>query len=107
VFSVKIEDEDKLVVSGNFKHSYYEEIDLSTRHDFYIKILRGRAKVRVRKYDGWKEYVVTPLSDVVLKVVGFYTYCGWEECEERRASMIYEYTSGKWRKISEHVKEFF
>jgi hypothetical protein len=50
---------------------------------------------------------VTSLSDhVVLKVVWYFTYCGWEECEERRSVMIYEYTrSSGWRKISEHVKE--
>ena len=101
--------EGKLVVSGKFKHSYYEEIDLTSKHDFYVKVLRGRARIkaRVRKHEGWKEYVVTPLSDrVVLKVEEVTGTCGWEECEEAKKVMIYEYTqSNGWRKTSEYVKK--
>jgi hypothetical protein len=97
----------QLVVSGKFRCKYYEEIDLHSVHDFYIRVLRGRARIkaRVRKHKEWKEYTVTPLSsDLVLKVEEVFTYCGWEECEETKTVMIYEYSSG-WRKISEHVKE--
>jgi hypothetical protein len=111
VFSVRIDYDkyDKLVVSGRFRRKHYEEFELTSSSDFYVKVLRGRArvKVRVRKHEGWKEYVVTPLSDrVVLKVEEITSTCGWEECEEVKKVMIYEYTqSDGWRKTSEYVKE--
>jgi hypothetical protein len=106
VFSVKV-DQDKLVASGIFKYKYYEEIDTTSTTNFYVKVLRGRARIKVRACKRWKEYAVTSLSDhVVLKVVWYNTCCGWEECEERRVVMIYEYTrSNGWRKILEHVEE--
>ena len=107
LYSVEIRQvEDKLVVSGRFHYSDYEELDLSSVDDFYVKVLKGRARIKARGHRDWKEYTVTPLSDhVVLKVEEISTYCGWEECEETRIVMIYEYTSGGWRKLLEKVCE--
>lgn len=110
VFSVEIKQADnKLVVSGKFRRNNYEEIDMTSTHDFYVKVLKGKAriKVRVRKREEWKEYTITPLSDrVVLKVEEVSGTYGWDEYEEVKRVQIYEYTqSSGWRKISEHVKE--
>jgi hypothetical protein len=107
LFSVEVKQaENKLVVSGKFKHSYYEEIDLSSKHDFYVKVLRGRARIKARGRGDWKEYVVTPLSDrVVLKVEENHGTYGWWESEEVKRVQIYEYRNGKWQKLAERVKE--
>ena len=108
LYSVEVKQvEDKLVVNGRFHYSDYEEFDLRSVHDFYVKVLRGKARIKTRGHRDWKEYVVTPLSDrVVLKVEEIFTYCGWEECEETRIVMIYEYTRDcKWHKLSEKVYE--
>jgi hypothetical protein len=109
LFSVEVvQVEDKLVVNGKFRYSYYEseEIDASSVHDFYIKVLRGRVRIKARVCRGWKEYVVTPLSEhVVVKVEEIHGTYEWWEPEEVRIVKIYEYRNGKWQKLSEHVKE--
>jgi hypothetical protein len=71
---VKVVD-NKLVISGFVGRSYYEDVDATSVNDIRVKVL-GKARIKVRARGLWREYTVTPLSDVVLKVEWVSTYCG-------------------------------
>jgi len=111
LYSVEVKQvEDKLVVSGRFHYSYYEEFDLVSRYDFGVEILWGRARIKKREREGWKEYMITPLSDRVVLKLWEYLYQDpiyeWDEPVSEKRIHIYEYTRDcKWHKLSERVYE--
>jgi len=95
-----------LVLSSSFRYFNSEEFDTSSVHDFYVKVLRGRARIKARRRKRYKEYTVIPLSDhLVLGVEYVNLYCDSTDCEETRIVMVYEYVKGSWKKTSEYVKE--
>jgi hypothetical protein len=67
-----VETREVLLVRGEYYVDYYR------RNVFYVKVLRGRARIRERARErakwspwnyirhGWKEYAITPLGHVLL-----------------------------------------
>jgi len=111
--SIEIREVDnKLVVSGG----YY--IDYDRRNVFYVKVLKGKARIRERtrereKWSPWnlirygrREYTITPLGHVQLAVIEESATTSEQDSDcdlVTEIKRVYEYNenASKWKPVDE------